>query len=93
MAGPPGSRAAKHVSIPHRYAKNIAFTGFLKRQEKVSIPHRYAKNVTLIKLADTYRAVSIPHRYAKNETEIENASRIVVFQFLIGTLKTKRLSA
>ena len=36
--------------------------------------------------------VSIPHRYAKNQVAIQHYSQPVMFQFLIGTLKTSTTS-
>ncbi len=36
--------------------------------------------------------ISIPHRYAKNRIETKRGVRYLVFQFLIGTLKTKIIS-
>ncbi len=78
-----------NVSIPHRYAKNPSSLDASKGWRKVSIPHRYAKNVCLPWQTSQHQRVSIPHRYAKNAIAKGILSYLGMFQFLIGTLKTK----
>ncbi len=79
------------VSIPHRYAKNYFFQPTLGTSLSVSIPHRYAKNFLLLFSLLIPIYVSIPHRYAKNALELMITERNgPMFQFLIGTLKTKQ---
>ena len=55
----------------------------------VSIPDRYAKNVKIADVLYLLKVVSIPDRYAKNPKAKELVRwQTLVFQFLIGTLKT-----
>ena len=57
----------------------------------VSIPHRYDQNAASALASWLDDDVSIPHRYDQNEAE--NAGRrgnpVPLFQFLIGTIKTR----
>ncbi|KUK53374.1 MAG: hypothetical protein XD78_1245 [Desulfotomaculum sp. 46_296] len=77
------------VSIPHRQAKNPRLHGLLLVGRGVSIPHRQAKNVNTPTACGMVSIVSIPHRQAKNEELASLAGYDeVVFQFLIGRLKT-----
>ena len=54
----------------------------------VSIPDRYAKNPVGYSYQFLPSKVSIPDRYAKNETDLSKCLDLIMFQFLIGTLKT-----
>jgi len=54
----------------------------------VSIPHRYCKNKIAILGQTKLKYVSIPHRYCKNEKQKKPTGQVVLFQFLIGTVKT-----
>ena len=54
----------------------------------VSIPDRYAKNFLMSPGVIPISSVSIPDRYAKNNNKRTGEVKRVVFQFLIGTLKT-----
>ena len=62
------------------------------REERiaVSIPDRYSKNQARWQIREERIAVSIPDRYSKNHISPKSAYNKIKFQFLIGTLKTRR---
>jgi len=59
----------------------------------VSIPHRYCKNAVIINYSCYSLLVSIPHRYCKNvQKKGYGHYGCFLFQFLIGTVKTRLLT-
>ncbi len=57
----------------------------------VSIPYRYSKNFLREPEVVEHAAVSIPYRYSKNpEQNPALWEDLQLFQFLIGTLKTRQ---
>ncbi len=57
--------------------------------DSVSIPRRYAKNLPAGQLSFPVYFVSIPRRYAKN-IKVRCSLRVhLMFQSLVGTLKTE----
>ena len=57
---------------------------------EVSIPHRYDQNLRRFSPSKVRSIVSIPHRYDQNGGAAGWRHYTYRFQFLIGTIKTRR---
>ena len=76
------------VSSPYRYSKNIIDMRKIRGISKVSSPYRYSKNRGQREYRREEVKVSSPYRYSKNSLFINEITYTVMFQVLIGILKT-----
>ena len=78
------------VSIPYRHSKNATAQSIFHHYQSVSIPYRHSKNSFEWICPFLSGTVSIPYRHSKNPETVHEISRQWdLFQFLIGTLKTR----
>ena len=78
------------ISIPYRQTQNpVHVLGFLLREFKISIPYRQTQNPVLHKGLSLHSDISIPYRQTQNNNyELYVIADAILFQFLIGRLKT-----